>query len=245
MLGSGSVIGIILDRSTIFCPIYYSYGKLLTNLRFVFLNIMDGFSFFFVLITSRFEISFWKFRRTGELLSKLSTWTVWCIITCGMTRIVDNKLRQNRMRTNNNYAIRSILLPPASKVIFSEACVNNSVHRGACVVARGGGGWWCVRGCTGGRAWFYSVGGMHGFIWGGVWFYSGEVRVVLFGGACVVFSVFSDTMKYSQWAGGTHPTGMHSCVIMTLQQVYQFTSCDLPCCLPPHTIPPSLLLLSP
>ena len=43
------------------------------------------------------------------------------------------------------------------KVIFSEACVNNSVHGG-------------------GRAWL--PGGMHGFIWG--------VCVVLFGGACMV-----------------------------------------------------------
>ena len=31
---------------------------------------------------------------------------------------------------------------------------------------------------------------------------------------CVVFPVFSDTMRYSQWAGGTHPTGMHSCIII-------------------------------
>ena len=68
---------------------------------------------------------------------------------------------------------------------------------GACVVAPGGHAWllWGgMRGC---------LGGMHGFIWG--------VCMVLFGGACVVFSVFSDTMRYSQWAGGTHPTGMHSC----------------------------------
>ena len=51
------------------------------------------------------------------------------------------------------------------KVIFSEACVNNSVHGGgACVVARGG-------------AWLH-WGGMHGFIWGAC--------MVLFGGACMV-----------------------------------------------------------
>ena len=49
-----------------------------------------------------------------------------------------------------------------------------------------GGG---VRGCTGGHAWFYS-GGMHGFIGGHAWFYSG--------GACMVFSVFLDTMRYGQ-----------------------------------------------
>ena len=79
------------------------------------------------------------------------------------------------------------------KVIFSEVCVNNSVHRGACMVAQGG-----MCGCTGGvcvvlfggacivlfggggHVWFY-LGGMHGFIWGAcvvlfggcAWFYSG------------------------------------------------------------------------
>ena len=64
------------------------------------------------------------------------------------------------------------------KVIFSEACVSNSVHRGACVVAQGAcmvlfGGACMVlfRGCAwfylGRHAWFYS-GGMHGFIWGGM-----------------------------------------------------------------------------
>ena len=54
------------------------------------------------------------------------------------------------------------------KVIFSKACVNNSVHGGACVVARGG-----MCGCTGGGAWFY-LGDMCGFIWGAC--------MVLFGG---------------------------------------------------------------
>ena len=64
----------------------------------------------------------------------------------------------------------------------------------------------------GGHAWFYS-GGVRGFIRGErAWFYSGGACVVLFsGGACVVFSVFPDTMRYGQSAGGTHPTGMHSC----------------------------------
>ena len=49
-----------------------------------------------------------------------------------------------------------------------------------------------------GGVWFCSGGGgMRGFIWGGAWFYPG-VCVVLFGGACMVFSVFSDTMRYGQ-----------------------------------------------
>ena len=72
----------------------------------------------------------------------------------------------------------------------------------------------------GGHVWFYS-GGVHGFIqvgghaWfylgGHAWFYLGGMRGFI-RGACVVFSVFSDTMRYGQWAGGTHPTGMHSCM---------------------------------
>ena len=67
---------------------------------------------------------------------------------------------------------------------------------GVCMVLFGG-----VHGFIqqGGRAWFYSAGGH-------AWFYSA-------GGACVVFSVFPDTMRYGQWAGGTHPTGMHSCFV--------------------------------
>ena len=104
--------------------------------------------------------------------------------------------------------------------IFTPVC--HSVHGGACVVAPGGRAWFYSEGVCmalfwgvcmvlfqgvcmvlfGGHAWFY-FGGVHGFIPGGhVWFYSG---------GCVVFSVFSDTMRYGQWAGGTHPTGMHSC----------------------------------
>ena len=78
------------------------------------------------------------------------------------------------------------------KVIFSEACVNNSVHRGGmhgwseggcawlhggCVVLLGGHAWFYWEGhawfYSGGHAWFY-LGGMHGFIQGGhAWFYSG------------------------------------------------------------------------
>ena len=88
------------------------------------------------------------------------------------------------------------------KVIFSEACVNNSVQGG-------------MHGCSGGVHGFIRgacmvlFGGMHGFIRGGVrGFIQGGVHgfiqrggmcgfiqlgacVVLFsGGACVVFSVF-------------------------------------------------------
>ena len=84
------------------------------------------------------------------------------------------------------------------KVIFSEACVNNSVHRGGHAWLLGGhtlllGG---MHGCTGGgmrsfirgacvvlfggHAWFHSRG-MRGFIGGHVWFYSGACVVLLRG----------------------------------------------------------------
>ena len=74
------------------------------------------------------------------------------------------------------------LLPPTNKVcegyVFTGVCLST----------------------LGGHAWFYSAGGMHGFIRGAcvvlfgghVWFYSGVcgfilgVCVVLFGGACMV-----------------------------------------------------------
>ena len=67
------------------------------------------------------------------------------------------------------------------------------------------------------HAWFY-LGGMHGFIQGGMCGFIRGACVVLFGGACVVFSVLSDTMRYGQWAGGTHPTGMHSCLVLIVRE---------------------------
>ena len=100
--------------------------------------------------------------------------------------------------------------------IFTPVC--HSVHRGACMVAPGGvcmvapGG---MHGCSGGACVVLFEGGMHGFsrgacvvLFGGhAWFYLGcggvhgfiqGACMVLFGGVCVVFSVFSDTMRYGQ-----------------------------------------------
>ena len=72
------------------------------------------------------------------------------------------------------------------KVIFSEACVNNSVHGGVCVVAPRGHAcllWGGMRGCSGGHAWLLpgghvwllpgglcmvAPGGMHGCLGGHV-----------------------------------------------------------------------------
>ena len=83
-------------------------------------------------------------------------------------------------------------LPPATKL--GQGNIFRSVCQQFC--PQGGRAWLLGEACM------VTPGGMHGFIQGHVWFYSG--------GACVVFSVFSDTMRYGQWAGGTHPTGMHS-----------------------------------
>ena len=60
--------------------------------------------------------------------------------------------------------------------------------RGACMVLFGG----CARFYSvGGMCGFIQRGGMHGFIqWGGM---RGFIQ-----GACVVFSVFPDTMRYGQ-----------------------------------------------
>ena len=76
------------------------------------------------------------------------------------------------------YVLYNFYRPQRSwgKVIFSEACVNNSVHRGGVCGCWGGCGF--IRGACmvlfggvcvvlfGGRAWFY-LGGMRGFIQGG------------------------------------------------------------------------------
>ena len=98
-------------------------------------------------------------------------------------------------------------LPPATKLgqgnIFRSVCQQFCPQEGACVVAPGEA---CVvapggmRGFIWGCVWFYSGGmccfiwrGMHGFIWGacmvlfgGVHGFIGGACVVLFRGACVV-----------------------------------------------------------
>ena len=85
-----------------------------------------------------------------------------------------------------------------------------SCSGGACMVAPGG-----VHGCSWGHVWLLggacmvAPGGMRGCS-GGM---CGCSRGVCgsSGGVCVVFS-----MRYGQWAGGTHPTGMHSCFMFKI-----------------------------
>ena len=137
------------------------------------------------------------------------------------------------------------LLPPATKLgqgnIFTPVC--HSVHRGGmhgcsrgghvCVVAPGGHVWllWGgVHGCSGGvcvvaaggHAWLLR-GGVHGRSWGGAcvvaprggaWLLRGGVCGCS-RGACVGYD---DIRRYGQWAGGAHPTGMHSCLFMYVNE---------------------------
>ena len=126
-------------------------------------------------------------------------------------------------------------LPPANEVcegyVFTGVCLSIRggmrgfiqgacvvLFRGACMVFLGGGmhgfiGGACVVLFGGVRG--FIQGGMRGFIWGGMrGFIWGACVVFPGGGVCGFFSVFSDTMRYGQWAGGTHPTGMHSCFLM-------------------------------
>ena len=98
------------------------------------------------------------------------------------------------------------------KVMFSEACVKNSVHRGSMHGRRAmrGGHAWRV-----GHAWqgAYMVGGMHGR--GHAW--QGECA---WWGACMAGGMHGGGRawwggvhgrRYATAADGTHPTGMHSC----------------------------------
>ena len=107
------------------------------------------------------------------------------------------------------------------KVIFSEACVNNSVHGGVCMVALGGQRVWLHGGHVwfySGGAWFYS-GGIRGFIWGACMVLFGGACMVLYGEACVV--LFGGCMvlfggAYVVLFGGMHGFiwgGMHGFIL--------------------------------
>ena len=91
--------------------------------------------------------------------------------------------------------------------------------RGACVVAPGGacvdalGGGMCGCSWGAGGACMVAPGGHAWLLWGacvvaprGAWLLWGGCMVAL--GACVGYD---EIRRYGQWAGGTHPTGMHSC----------------------------------
>ena len=89
-------------------------------------------------------------------------------------------------------------------------CVAEGMHGwGGGVHGWGGGHAWLGRGdmwlgaCMAGEG-GYVAGGMHGWGGGCAWL----------GGMCSWEVCKADTMgtAYGQWAGSTHPTGMHSCI---------------------------------
>ena len=89
-----------------------------------------------------------------------------------------------------------LFVPPANevwgKVIFSQACVIPSIHKG------GGVGW---------------LSSMHhrSHDWG-VCIQDGVCIQGRFGRTSLHPQPPLDTIRYGQQAGGTHPTGMHSCL---------------------------------
>ena len=117
------------------------------------------------------------------------------------------------------------------KVIFSEACVNNSVHRGACVVAPGGCVWllWGGRGSWGARVWAGGSGGMHGCSgdvcgcsWGVCMVPPGGHALLLGGmhgcssGVCMVAVGRSawDTMRYGDTINGRVVRILLECILV-------------------------------
>ena len=120
-------------------------------------------------------------------------------------------------------------LPPAMKLgqgnVFRSVCQEfcpgghawkgGMCGRGACMVGGmcgSGRAWWggmCGRGVHGRGACMAGRGmhGREGHAWQGACM-AGSMhgRGCAWQGACV-----ADTTRYSQWAGSTHPTGMHSC----------------------------------
>ena len=126
------------------------------------------------------------------------------------------------------FTLPNIYRPQRScgKVIFSQACVKNSVHREGCAWQGGvhgrGCAWWGA--CMAGGACVARGGGMHGR---GACMANGACMVggVHGGLACVVGQHAWQGGGHVWWgvcmagktaiaAGGTHPTGMHSCYIL-------------------------------
>ena len=101
-----------------------------------------------------------------------------------------------------------VLLPPANeiwgKVIFSQACVKNSVYRAGMPGPTG-----CLlRGVSAPRGCLVLEGVCSGGGWSrGV---SGPRRCLVLGGVCSGGMPVGDPPTAAA-AGGTHPTGMHSC----------------------------------
>ena len=86
-----------------------------------------------------------------------------------------------------------------------------------------------------GRGVCVAVGGMHGR-WGCVWQGVFMVGGMCGSGACMAVGtcILADTTRYGQWAGGTHSTGIHSCLLLPS---WTLLYCLLHC----HAMPPPSL----
>ena len=91
----------------------------------------------------------------------------------------------------------------ACMVAGGHAWLQGGLHgcRGACMVA--GGPAWLLEGLRG--CWGCVVVGRHAWLLGACLVVGGMPGCRGWGGAL-------DTTRYGQWAGGTHPTGMQSCL---------------------------------
>ena len=99
-----------------------------------------------------------------------------------------------------------------------------------------------MRGCLGGHAWLL-LGGVHGCSRGHAWLLGGHAWLLpgghawLLWGACMVAPRgacmvalggggscvgYDEIRRYGQWAGGTHPTGMHSCCYLKCHLLQSF-----------------------
>ena len=102
----------------------------------------------------------------------------------------------------------------AGGCVWQGACiVGGMCGRGVCMVRgmhSGKGSWQgaCMVGgaCMAGGV--YVAGGMCGR--GGVWWGPAWWEGSAWQGTCMQWA--GDTTRYGQWAGGTYPTGMHSCL---------------------------------
>ena len=129
-------------------------------------------------------------------------WTLlFCIV---LSELLEQPKQLKECSPETVLGIFSDQLPPANevwgKVIFSEASVKNSVHRGV------GGS--LVRGVPASRGLSGSGGACSG---GGGWVWSGGSGP---GGVCLVRGGAGGDPRTATAAGGTHPTGMHSCSLV-------------------------------
>ena len=146
----------------------------------------------------------------------------------------NNMVKEPHLRsTFSTHVVHERLLPPANEVcegyVFTGVC--RFCPGGACVVALGGCVWLLWGACmvAPGGACMVALGGHVWLLWGGhVWLLQGGHAWLLPGGmhgcsrghgcsqgVCMVAlggRVWFFRWVYGQWVGGTHPTGMHSCL---------------------------------